>query len=346
MLAVVVALLPVLLFLLVLRIGDSFKLVSRRALAKALASGAAAALVAMALHARLFDWTGMDTRTFARTIAPFTEEALKALCVLYPLRRGQIGFLVDAAILGFAVGAGFALVENIDYLHALADQLIWVWVARGFGTAVMHAAATSVVAMTGKSLSDRYPLRRALMMLPGWAIAVAIHATFNRALVSPLLAAAFLLFVIPLVVMAVFERSEQMTTEWVGDGMDLDVELLALTRSNHFGATRLGRYLSELTARFPGPVVADMFCLLQIELELGIRAKGMLLAREAGLSVPVDDDVRASLAERAYLHRAIGPTGLLALGPLQVTSHRDDWHRYLLEHEGTRARWWQRLRGR
>lgn len=341
MLAVIVALLPVLAFLLILRIGDSFKLVSRRALVRALGSGAAAALVALALHTWLFDRTGLDTRTFARNIAPFTEETLKALCVLYPLRRRQIGFLVDAAIIGFAVGAGFAVVENIDYLHRLTDQRIWVWVARGFGTAIMHAAATAIVAMAAKSLSDQYPTRRALAILPGWAVAIGLHATFNRALVSPLLAAAFLLFVVPLVVIWVFEHSERKTSEWVGHGMDLDVEILALTRSSHFGSTRLGRYLAELTARFPGPVVADMFCLLQIELELGIRAKGMLMAREAGLAVPVDDELRARLAERAYLHRAIGPTGLLALGPLQVTTHRDDWHRYLLEQAGGRSRWWR-----
>ncbi len=154
------------------------------------------------------------------------------------------------------------------------------------------------------------------------------------ALVSPLLAAAVLLFVVPLVVLAVFERSERLTREWVGDGMDLDVELLALMRSSEFGGTRLGRYLAQLQSRFPGPVVADMFCLLQLELELAIRAKGMLMAREAGLDVPVDDELRASLAERAYLHRAIGPTGLLALRPLQVTGDRDEWHQYLLRHAG------------
>jgi hypothetical protein len=81
-----------------------------------------------------------------------------------------------------------------------------------------------------------------------------------------------------------------------------------------------------------------MFCLLQLELELGIRAKGMLMAREAGFDVPIDDEVRASLAERAYLHRTIGPIGLLALRPLQVTSRRDEWHRYLLRHAGRHPR--------
>ena len=73
-------------------------------------------------------------------------------------------------------------------------------------------------------------------------------------------------------------------------GLDLDVELLRLVLSEDFGQTRLGAYLDELRSRFPGPVVADMFCLMRLELELGIRAKGMLMAREAGLDVPLDEE--------------------------------------------------------
>src|SRR5438067_2468612 len=308
-----------------LLLGDSFKLVPRAMLARAVGSGAVAAILALALHSWLFPAIGFGPRAFARYIAPLTEETLKAACLLYPLRRGRIGFLIDAAIVGFGVGGGFALVENIDYLRNLAEPRLWVWIVRGFGTAVMHASATAIVAITAKILIDRYPARGLLVVVPGWAMAVALHATFNRALVSPLLAAAFLICVVPLVVISVFERSETMMREWVGDGLDLDVELLALIRSSHFGGTRLGRYLTELQSRFPGPVVADMFCLLQLDLELAIRAKGMLMAREAGLDVEVDDALRASLKERHYLQRAIGRTGLLALRPLQVTSDRDDW---------------------
>jgi hypothetical protein len=74
-----------------------------------------------------------------------------------------------------------------------------------------------------------------------------------------------------------------------------------------------------------------MFCLLQLDLELSIRVKGMLMARDAGLEVPVDDRIRARLSERTYLEKAIGRTGLMALRPLQVTGDRDQWHRYLLK---------------
>ena len=46
--------------------------------------------------------------------------------------------MIDAAIYGFAVGAGFAFIENIYYLHSLEHHKIVVWIIRGLGTAVMH----------------------------------------------------------------------------------------------------------------------------------------------------------------------------------------------------------------
>jgi len=325
----VVALLPVLVFLLLLVAFDSFKLVPTSTLAKAVLAGAGAALVAWMLHGWLAN-SALDPVTYLRYVAPFTEEMLKALFVVYILHRRRIGFLVDAAILGFAIGAGFAVVENVEYLMDLHEARFWVWIARGFGTAMLHASTTSIVAVGTKALWDRYPNRGLQVVVAPWLVAVALHSLFNHAMVSPLLAAAVPMVVLPLVVLGVFNRSERMTREWVGAGLDLDMQLLQLVRSGYFGDTRLGRYLQELRWRFPGLVVADMFCLLQLELELSIRAKGLLMAREAGLDVPVDDALRNQLKERAYLRKTIGPTGLLALRPLQVTSDRDEWHRYLL----------------
>ena len=133
-------------------------------------------------------------------------------------------------------------------------------------------------------------------------------------------------------------RSEAATREWVGAGLDLDVELLQLVSSDAFGFTRFGQYLQRLREQFEPEVVLDMFCLLRLQLELSVQAKAMLIAREAGLDVPVDSDLPAALAELAYLEKAIGRTGLLALKPLQVTSHRDDWHKFLLTQAPSRLR--------
>ena len=80
-----------------------------------------------------------------------------------------------------------------------------------------------------------------------------------------------------------------------------------------------------------------MFCLLRLELELSVQAKALLLAREAGLILPANEDLERALAERRYLQEAIGAEGRAALEPLQVTSHRDTWHRHLLQRRRTGA---------
>ena len=116
---------------------------------------------------------------------------------------------MDAAIVGFGVGTGFALVENVEYLYSLSDPRIWVWIARGFGAAVMHASTAAIVAVSAKALLDRGPQRQSFVIVPGWLIGVALHATYNRALVSPLLAAAVLLIVVPIVALAVFEKQRE-----------------------------------------------------------------------------------------------------------------------------------------
>jgi RsiW-degrading membrane proteinase PrsW (M82 family) len=337
MLIVAVALLPVVAFLVALNFADSFKLVPLSTLAAALGAGVAAALIALGLHEWLFAATQVTVAQLSRYIAPLTEETLKAVALLYPLRRQRIGFTVDAAIVGFAIGAGFALAENVVYLRDLQDRNIWLWIVRGFGTAILHATTAAVMAIAAKTLMDGRGRQSAVWILPGWALAVLLHSTFNHALVSPLLAATMLMIVLPIVLMAVIGRSEQATHEWMGPGLDNDLELLEMLESADFGTTQIGRYLEQLRLRFPGPVVADMFCLLQINIELGIRAKAMLMAREQGIEIAADEPLRAKLDERAYLERAIGKTGLLALRPLQ-RGDRDEWNRYLLEHAGRSRR--------
>ena len=171
------------------------------------------------------------------------------------------------------------------------------------------------------------------VFVPGTLAAIATHAVYNQFVLPPVVATLLLLAVLPPLVLLTFNHSERATRDWMSAGLDLDVELLKLVLSEDFGQTRLGAYLGELRSRFPGPVVADMFCLMRLELELGIRAKGMLLAQEAGLDLPMDDELLAGLAEVRYLEKAIGPTGLLALIPLQVSSDRDAWHKFLLREQ-------------
>jgi protease PrsW len=74
-----------------------------------------------------------------------------------------------------------------------------------------------------------------------------------------------------------------------------------------------------------------MLCLVRLNGELALRAKGILLLRESGLDEPpLDDETRAKLAELAQLKRAIGQVGMLALRPLLIASGKDIWELTLL----------------
>ncbi|HSL24143.1 MAG TPA: PrsW family glutamic-type intramembrane protease [Vicinamibacterales bacterium] len=326
------ALVPVVVFLALLVLFDSFKLVPPRALARALMFGALAALAALALNGLVSQMGVVPLLVITRYLAPVLEETAKLLPIAYVVRRRQVGFPVDAAITGFAVGTGFALVENVWYLGSLASPGAIIWLVRGFGAAILHGATAAILAIWSQSLADRRPEAGASVFLPGALAAIAIHSTYNHFVLPPVVAMLVLLMVLPPLVLVVFDRSERALREWVGAGLDLDLELLRLVLSDDFGSTRLGEYLRTLRSRFPGPVVADMFCLMRLELELSVRAKGMLLAREAGMEVPAGADLAARLEELRYLERSIGKTGLLALRPLQVSTHRDQWHRFLLGH--------------
>ena len=332
------ALLPVVLFLALLVLLDSFKLVALRSVLAALAAGAVAAAIGALLNARLLDATAVHSATFARYLAPPIEEALKALWIARLLRRGRVGFLVDAAILGFAVGAGFALVENVEYLRALPESGLGLWLVRGLGTAVLHGATTAIVAILAKGLGDRHPKLGLAALLPGYVAAVLVHSAYNHHLLPPVLSAGVLLVGLPLLLVVVFERSERRTRDWMGVGLDTDLDVVESIASGQALDTRVGHYLRSLRERFPGEVVADMLCLLRIQAELSIRAKGLLLARELGLEPEVGSDVRDRLTELRYLERSIGRTGLLAMSPIRRQDTRALWQVYLLEEAGATRR--------
>lgn len=328
--SVLLGLLPVVLFLLALVFLDSYQLVTRRSIAQSLGAGALAALLCFFLNRLAAEVLHVDPVVLTRYLAPLLEESVKAIWVVALVRAEKVGFMVDAAIHGFAVGAGFALVENLYYAHSLGSASVLLWVARGLGTALMHGSATAVVGIVSKVLTDRHASRGLHLFLPGLLIAAIAHSIFNHLVGQPLLSTTFLMVGMPLLVFVVFEVSEKATRDWLGAGLDQDVELLELILSGAIADSHVGTYLDSLRHRFPGQAVADMLCLLQIHLELSLRAKGLMIARAAGLDVPIDADVRANLQELKYLEHSVGKTGRIAMLPLMRTSSRDLWQLYLL----------------
>ena len=316
LIAALLCLLPVLCFLTTLFYLDSYKLVQPGIVVVVLGGGIAAAVLAFFVNQALLARLALEHASYTRYVSPLIEEALKASIIVVLIRRHRIGFLVDAAILGFAVGCGFALIENLYVLWHAPDAGLSTWIVRGFGTAIMHGGATAIVAVIGLAVTERDERRGLLAALPGFAVAVALHSVFNHLGDEPKLATLAVLFAVPPILLFAFHRGERTLGDWLGHGFDADAQMLELLHSGRLSSSPVGHYLDSLTTHFHGPVVADLLCYLGLFTELALRAKGVLMMRENGFEPALDDETRAKFAELRYLEGSIGRTGMRALQPL------------------------------
>jgi RsiW-degrading membrane proteinase PrsW (M82 family) len=310
---------------------DSYKLLRFRTVVAVIALGGVAAWVAMYANGWLLVAMDLEIKPYSRYVSPLVEEALKGLVIVYLFRSNRIGFLVDSAIMGFAVGTGFALVENLLYLQSLSHASITVWVVRGFGTAIMHGGVTAIFAVMSQTLTERRMNINPVLYMPGLMAAALLHSVFNHFLVSPVLQTLGTLLVLPPLLGLVFRRSAAAMHQWLELDFDADAQLITMILSGEFTETRIGRFLSDLRSKFEGPVVVDMLCYLRIYTELAIRAKAALMARENGLEVPVGERTREKFEELRYLEKSIGKTGCLAMKPFLQMERKDLWQMHVID---------------
>jgi RsiW-degrading membrane proteinase PrsW (M82 family) len=324
------SIIPVLVFLFALENLDSYKLLPLRSVLMSVFVGFAIAAVSYVVNIYLLGSVDIGTAEYSKYIAPPVEETLKALFLIYLIHAKRVGFLVDAAIFGFAIGAGFAIIENSYYIYTLPSVNPLTGILRGFGTAVMHGGTTAIFGIITKTLYDKYDSNMLKAFLPGLLGATVIHSLFNHFYISPVYSALVIIIVLPAIMLAVFKRSETALSNWLGIGFDADAQLLEMITSGEILNTHVGSYLVSLKRSFPGEVVADMLCLLRIHIELSIKAKGILMIKGAGFPVAPDAGLAEKFNELEYLQKSIGGTGMLALRPLLRWSSRDLWQLHML----------------
>ena len=235
---------------------------------------------------------------------------------MWLVRRNRIGFMVDAAIVGFAIGCGFALAENLYFLTRLHDVAVGTWIVRGFGTAIMHGGAAAIFSLVTLAILEHDERHGLAALIPGYVAAVLLHASFNHLSRDSAISVPLVLVAVAAVLSFAYQRGERTLSQWLGGGFDADAELLTLIRSGRLDESPTGRYLATLRRRFDALVVVDLLSYVRLFTEVSMRAKGVLLMRENGFEAPLDRDAVEHLAELGYLEGSIGRTGLLALAPL------------------------------
>ena len=332
------ALLPVCCFLAALVYLDSYKLVPLKWVIGLIALGAGSALASYPINVAGLTWLDLSFSSYTRYVAPLVEEFLKACVIFFLMRRNRIGFLVDAAIFGFAVGAGFAIFENLFYLQALPQTALGTWIVRGFGTAIMHGGATAIFAIVSHTLIGQHTSSGRIVLLPGFMVAVIAHSVYNHFFLAPIINTMVILASLPLLLIIVFKQSEQSVSDWLGAGFDANTELLELLNSGEFSTSKVGMYLNSLKEKFEGSVVVDLLCYLRLHTELSIRAKGLLMMRESGFVNKTGEETKAKLDEMKFLENSIGTTGKLAISPFLQMSQKDLWQFYMLSDQAMKAK--------
>ncbi len=326
-----VALTPVVLLLIVFDRLDAFNLISAREIMILLGAGGAIAGLSFVANLRVMDGFPIGFSAYTRYVSPIIEEAMKAAPIVYLFARNRVGFKVDAAIAGFAVGAGFSVIENIWYLFTITEANISAWLVRGFGTAIMHGGATAIFAIISHEMTERQAASSAahyrfnlLLFVPGLAVAIVIHSLFNHFPDQPLVIMALTLLLAPATIFLALIRSDQVTQQWLSADRMAHEQLLSEIRAGHFASTPPGKAIDAIAARL-GDKAEDARAYVELKTELILRAEELIHAAQSGQATAFTDDDRAKFARFEILELTLGQTTLAALSAQLGFTRNDLW---------------------
>lgn len=326
------ALVPVLVMLGLFIWLDAFKLMTIGEILALLALGGFAAVTAYPISGRFLDTLPIGFSTYSRFVAPWIEEALKAVAIILLFRLNRIGYKVDAVISGFAIGAGFSVIENIIYLTVYPFYGPGTWLVRGLGTAVMHGTTLALLAAVAHELAERETREsaggfdfRLWWFVPGYLVAVAIHTVFNQFPDRPLLAMLGAAVFAPIAIMAIFHFGQAEADRW-----------LAIDRAEHqrqIDALRSGQWpdgpaaakVAALAERLGSEATTRIRRYWELQAWLIAEAEKTMLEQERGEARLDANEIRAAVAELDGLRRALGRSTRSALTALLPFSRNDYW---------------------
>jgi RsiW-degrading membrane proteinase PrsW (M82 family) len=326
------ALLPVLAMLTMFVWLDVFKLMTKWEMLGLLLLGGIAAGITYPVSGVFLDTLPLGYSNYSRFAAPWIEEAIKGLMILLLFRFNRIGFKLDAVISGFAIGAGFSVIENIIYLTRFPDLASGVWMVRGLGTAVMHGTTAAIMAAIAHELAERetrgaasdFDFRWYLWLVPGYIVASLIHMAFNQYPATPLIAMLVTLVIAPFLIMGLFKIGAHEAQQWLAQESAIHRVALAAWRSGNYPDDTSGKKIAALVARSSTETGANIrqYCETLTALVL---AAEMALHQQAGREEEVEVDAAAELDRLDKLESALGRTTLSALRQILPFSRNDYW---------------------
>jgi RsiW-degrading membrane proteinase PrsW (M82 family) len=326
------ALVPVLILLTVFVWLDAFKLMSLREVLFLLALGALSGIAVYPISGRLIDTLPIGFSGYSRFVAPWLEEASKAIVMIGLFWFNRIGYKLDAVISGFAIGAGFSVIENIIYLTIFPQYGTGTWLVRGLGTAVMHGTTLALLGAIAHELAERETREAAgdfdfnlLWFLPGYLLAVALHTAFNQFPDRPMISMMGAIIVAPIAIMTIFQFGTAEAQRWLtAECAEHQTQLEALKAGN-WPDNPAGKKIAALAERLDPEGKKRVRRYWELQAWLVVQAEEVMMEEAAG-DVSLDkEQLRAAFAELAGLRRAIGKSTFTALKAMLPFSRNDYW---------------------
>jgi len=327
-----VALIPVLVLLCIFVWLDAFALMNFSEVLLLLVLGAIGALAAWPISGRLLDTLPIGFSLYSRFVAPWIEEAIKAAIMVALFRLNRIGYKLDAVISGFAIGAGFSVVENIFYLTIFPNYGTGTWLVRGFGTALMHGTTLAVLAAIAHEFAERETRGAAadyrfnlFWFVPGYGVAVALHTAFNQFPEHPMIAMMGALLITPVALIAILNFGTIEAQRWLAAECDEHRTQVEILRSGRWPDGPAGQRIAALAERFDPETVKRVRRYWELQAWLVAEAEETMMEEAAGDAEFDPAEVRSAFAELDGLKRALGRSTFTALQAMLPFSRNDLW---------------------
>jgi RsiW-degrading membrane proteinase PrsW (M82 family) len=311
---------------------DAFALMSLKEVSVLLLLGAFGALLAWPVSGRLLDTLPIGFSLYSRFIAPWIEEAIKAVIMILLFRMNRIGYKLDAVISGFAIGAGFSVVENIIYLTLFPHYGTGTWLVRGFGTAIMHGTTLAVLAAIAHEFAERETREAArdfdfslVWFVPGYGVAVALHTAFNQFPDRPMLAMMGAILVAPVVLIAILNLGTAEAQRWLAAECAEHRAQVEALRAGRWPDGPAGHKIAALAERLDPEAAKRIRRYWELQAWLVAEAEETMIEEAAGDAEFDPAAIRAAFAELDGLKRALGRSTFIALSALLPFSRNDQW---------------------
>ena len=322
----VAALLPVVIYIVVVYVLDSFALISVKRLLALVLSGMVAALVCFGLFWLVSPFMPESVSNF---MDPVVEEAVKAIPLLLLARRKKIAFFIDSVICGAAVGGGFSILENLFYL-LLGDQLAMGTVLfRGLEVALIHMGCSAIVAaalMFAVRLDGRRRARLEIKRRDVWMAAFLLlaapllHVAHNAFHFNPLMQFIAVFGSMAALLVWTYQYDGDMIHRWLDKGLDKQVDLFRSIQEGNLSQTKTGEFLLSVKDSFSPEMFFDVICYVKLNVELSIAAKSRFMLREAKLDLPLDEEqartILAQYEEYRLLEKRLGQSARITIAPV------------------------------